>query len=50
MHHPDSFPVLLIADKDGKITEFPELLMAGMSNGRFLRPGLDRSHSPAARK
>jgi pyruvate-formate lyase-activating enzyme len=40
MHHPESFPVLLIADKDGKITEFPELLMAGMSNGRFLRPGL----------
>ena len=26
MQHPDSIPTLLIADKDGKITEFPELL------------------------
>ncbi len=41
MHHPDSLPTLLVADKDGKITEFPELLMAGMSNGRFLRPDLE---------
>ncbi len=40
MRHPDSVPALLIADKDGKITEFPELLMAGMSNGRFIQPDL----------
>lgn len=38
MQHPDSIPTLLIADKDGKITEFPELLMAGMSNGCYFRP------------
>lgn len=38
MRHPDSVPALLLADKNSKITEFPELLMAGMSNGRFLRP------------
>jgi wyosine [tRNA(Phe)-imidazoG37] synthetase (radical SAM superfamily) len=38
MHHPDSSPTLLIADKDGNITDFPELLMAGMSNGSFFRP------------
>ncbi len=38
MQHPDSIPTLLIAGKDGKITEFPELLMAGMSNGSFFRP------------
>ncbi|MBU1567788.1 MAG: radical SAM protein [Proteobacteria bacterium] len=38
MRHPDSVPALLIADKEGKITEFPELLMAGMSNGAFILP------------
>ncbi len=38
MQHPDSIPTLLIADKDGRITEFPELLMAGMSNGSYFRP------------
>jgi wyosine [tRNA(Phe)-imidazoG37] synthetase (radical SAM superfamily) len=38
MQHPDSIPTLLFADKDGKITEFPELRMAGMSNGAFNRP------------
>ncbi len=40
MHHPDFVPNLLVADKQGKISEFPELLMAGRSNSRFLRPAL----------
>ena len=40
MRHPDDRPVLLIADKNGTISEFPELLMSGMSNGNFLLPDL----------
>lgn len=40
MRHPDSCPCLLIADQDGNISEFPELLMAGMSNGVYLRPSV----------
>lgn len=40
MRHPDSCPCLLIADKDGNISEFPELLMAGMSNGSYVQPDL----------
>lgn len=38
MEHPDVIPCLLIADKQGRIIEFPELQMAGMSNGRYFRP------------
>ena len=38
MGHPESIPSLLIADSKGKIIEFPELEMAGMSNGVFSRP------------
>lgn len=38
MEHPDAIPSLLVADRQGRITEFPELQMAGMSNGKFLRP------------
>ena len=41
MQHPDAMPCLLFADKDGNITEFPELEMVGMSNGLFCRPQLD---------
>jgi pyruvate-formate lyase-activating enzyme len=41
MEHPRSSPVLLLADRDGKITEFPELEMTGMSNGKFYRPALE---------
>lgn len=40
MRHPDSVPTLVIADKDGNISDFPELLMTGGSNGRFLLPDL----------
>jgi wyosine [tRNA(Phe)-imidazoG37] synthetase (radical SAM superfamily) len=40
MRHPDSCPCLLIADQDGNISEFPELLMAGMSNGMYQRPSV----------
>ncbi len=41
MRHPDSLPTLLIADKNGQITDFPELLMVGASNGRFSPPDLE---------
>lgn len=41
MQHPTSIPCLLYADKDGNITEFPELDMVGMSNGCFHRPQLE---------
>jgi wyosine [tRNA(Phe)-imidazoG37] synthetase (radical SAM superfamily) len=41
MQHPDQMPCLLFADKDGNITEFPELEMVGMSNGGFFRPNLE---------
>lgn len=40
MDHPNSCPVLLFADGNGNIVEFPELDMAGMSNGNFFRPTL----------
>ena len=40
MPHPDSLPTLLFADQDGKIADFPELLMTGMSDGEFFRPDL----------
>ncbi|PHR30446.1 MAG: radical SAM protein [Desulfotalea sp.] len=40
MEHPLKMPCLLFADKDDNITEFPELEMVGMSNGRFYRPEL----------
>jgi pyruvate-formate lyase-activating enzyme len=38
MEHPDVIPCLLIADSQGRIIEFPELQMAGMSNGKYFRP------------
>jgi len=38
MEHPDDVPCLLVADRQGRILDFPELQMAGMSNGRFYRP------------
>ena len=41
MQHPKQIPCLLFADKDGNITEFPELEMVGMSNGCFCRPELE---------
>ncbi len=41
MEHPRSTPVLLLADRDGKISDFPELEMTGMSNGKFYRPALE---------
>lgn len=41
MQHPAQMPCLLFADKDGNITEFPELEMVGMSNGGFCRPELE---------
>ena len=41
MQHPTKMPCLLFADKNGNITEFPELEMVGMSNGGFYRPDLE---------
>ncbi|MBW2659359.1 MAG: radical SAM protein [Deltaproteobacteria bacterium] len=41
MLHPTSPPVLLTADSQGKITEFPELEAVGMSNGHYHLPQPD---------
>ncbi|PID75703.1 MAG: radical SAM protein [Deltaproteobacteria bacterium] len=38
MQHPKTTPCLVFADKNGNISEFPELAMVGMGNGRFYRP------------
>jgi len=38
MRHPTSPPLLLTADSQGNITEFPELEAVGMSNGHFYKP------------
>jgi len=38
MLHPTSPPLLLTADSQGNITEFPELEIAGMSNGQHFKP------------
>lgn len=40
MQHPKKSPCLLFADKDGNITEFPELEMVGLSGRQFRRPRL----------
>lgn len=39
--HPDRLPHLVLADKNGNITDFPDLEMVGMSNGHFYKPELD---------
>jgi wyosine [tRNA(Phe)-imidazoG37] synthetase (radical SAM superfamily) len=36
--HPEKIPLLVVADKNGNISDIPSLTMAGMSNGRFLQP------------
>lgn len=41
MEHPTAQPVLLTADANGSITEFPDLEIVGMSNGHFYRPKLE---------
>ena len=41
MEHPKSLPALLFADADGKIREFDDLEMVGMSNGNFIAPSLE---------
>lgn len=38
MIHPREVPSLVIADDQGAITDFPDLDMAGMAAGRFIRP------------
>lgn len=38
MEHPQGVPCLVVADSQGRIMDFPELQMAGMSNGAFYRP------------
>lgn len=40
MLHPESLPSLVIADREGNITDLPTLTMAGMSNGRYFQPNL----------
>jgi len=39
--HPAALPSLVFADKQGNISDFSDLAMAGMSNGRFFQPRLD---------
>jgi len=39
--HPDATPSLVFADLKGNIADFPQLNMAGMSGGQFVRPALD---------
>ncbi len=41
MKHPKTLPSLVFADKEGNISDFPPLAMAGMSNGQFPQPALD---------
>lgn len=41
MEHPKSLPAILFADEDGKIREFADLEMIGMSNGNFIVPSLE---------
>jgi len=36
--HPDSLPSLLYCDESGNIHDFPDLGMAGMAHGRYLKP------------
>jgi wyosine [tRNA(Phe)-imidazoG37] synthetase (radical SAM superfamily) len=36
--HPDSLPSLVVADRNGTISDIPTLTMAGMSNGQFIQP------------
>lgn len=38
---PSRLPNLVFADQDGNITEFPDLQMVGMSNGKFFKPKLE---------
>ena len=40
MLHPETIPSLVVADRDGNISDFSSLTMAGMSNGRFIQPEL----------
>ena len=41
MNHPQQVPSLVIADDQGMITDFPDLDMAGMAAGRFIRPDME---------
>ncbi|MGI9535535.1 MAG: radical SAM protein [Desulfocapsaceae bacterium] len=41
MLHPDSLPSLVYCDESGKIHDFPNLDMAGMAHGRYLKPNLE---------
>ena len=41
MIHPDSLPSLVYCDESGNIHDFPDLAMAGMAHGQFLKPDLE---------
>lgn len=41
MIHPDSLPSLVYCDESGNIHDFPDLTMAGMAHGRYLKPHLE---------
>lgn len=41
MIHPKKMPSLLFADRDGNITDFPDLSMAGMANRHYRQPELE---------
>lgn len=41
MNHPRKIPSLVFADKKGTVIDFPDLAMAGMSNGQYFKPELN---------
>lgn len=41
MIHPDKMPSLVFADREGNISDFPDLTMAGMANRQYRQPHLE---------
>ncbi len=41
MIHPDRIPALVYCDESGNIHDLPDLHMAGMSHGRYVKPSLE---------
>ncbi len=41
MIHPDTVPSLVYCDAEGNIHDLPDLCMAGMTHGRYVKPSLE---------
>lgn len=41
MNHPGRIPSLVYCDESGNIHDLPDLCMAGMSHGRYVKPSID---------